>query len=317
MFAAALVAATDTFAQAQAGDAPATQSPLAGTWSRLEETIGQKVLGADDAASRWISGRLSSLEPAAQARDFAAAAARDPKEPLYVASLAETCARPLAPIPAECGERDIIGYWASRDADNAVPWLLQAERARRRNNVPSLVENLDRASRARRYDDYAGRASAVMWSRLASIATPNERAAAAVLAMTRANASGAALQALELVCGPAARNLEPRIAPACTRLGGTMAERGANLIDRRAGAQISVASASTDSGRAAANETARSIVAAQDRCREAIGMIEKLAAGDAAARGRAASLAERFIAQRASDGEAPACASLASGLSIR
>jgi hypothetical protein len=313
----ALVASTGVLAQAQAGDGAGTRSPLAGTWSKLEEALAQKVIGADDAASRWISGRLSSLEPAAQTRDFAAALARDPKEPLFVASLADACARPPSPIPPECTERDIIGYWASRDAENAVPWLLQADRARRRNNVASLVENLDRASRARRYDDYSGHAGAVLWSRLSTIAAPSERPAAAVLAMSMPNAGGAPLKALELVCGSTARTLEPRIAPACARLGGSMAERAANLNDRRAGAQIGLSAATTDSARAIANETARSVVVAQDRCREAIGMLERLAAGDAGARDRATMLAERYIAQRAKEGEAPACAALAGALSIR
>jgi hypothetical protein len=313
----ALAASTGALAQAQAGDDAATRSPLAGTWAKLEESLAQKVVGADDAASRWISGRLSSLEPAAQTRDFAAALARDPKEPLFVASLANACARPPSPIPFECTDRDIIGYWASRDPDNAVPWLLQAERARRRNNVASLVDNLDRASRAARYDDYSGHASAVLWSRLAPIAAANERAAAALLAMTMPNAGGAPLQALEFVCGPAARNLEARIAPACARLGGSMAERAVNLTDRRAGAQIGLAAATTDSGRAIANEAARSVVALQERCRDAVSMVEKLAVGDAAARERATAVAERYIAQRAKEGEGPACAALAGALSIR
>jgi hypothetical protein len=55
----------------------------------------------------------------------------------------------------------------------------------------------------------------------------------------------------------------------------------------------------------------------QERCRDAFAAVEKLAGGDAAARERAITLAERYIAQRANEGEATACAALATSLSIR
>lgn len=298
-------------AQARATDPPATApSPFAATFARLEEAVAQKVVGADDAPSHYVSGRLSGFDLAAQARDYAAAQAKAPKEPLYMASLADTCMRFGIAQPAECAERDAVGYFASRDADNAAPWLMQAERARRRNATPALVDNLERAARSARYDDYAGRAGAIWWSVLARVAPAQDRTAAALYAMRVPAASGA-LSALEAVCAPSTRGLDPRIGPACVRLGGLMAERATAFVDRRAGAQIALAAAGSESGRAAAQVSARETVAAQERCRDAQAALEKLASGDVAAQARAAAAAERFLVERARAGELAACNVLA------
>jgi hypothetical protein len=120
-----------------------------------------------------------------------------------------------------------------------------------------------------------------------------------------------ALGALEAVCAPSTRGLDPRIAQACLRLGGLMTERGASFVDRRAGAQIAVAIAGSESGRAVAQGAARDVVAAQERCRESHAALERLAAGDAAARSRAAAAAERYLVERARSGEMAACSVLA------
>jgi hypothetical protein len=302
-------------AQARAGDDPAAASPLAPLFVQFEEALVPRLIGADDAASRWISGRLSTLEPAAQARDYAAAAAREPKELLYVASLAETCVRTTG--VAECSDRDAVGYWASRDADNAVPWLLQAERARRRNNVPSLVENLDRASRSNRYDTYDHRGGAILWSKLAPATAVADRGAAALYAVNSPSATGAPMQALESVCAPQSRSLDARIAAACARLAGLMADRASLLSDRRAGTQIALAAATGDAAKSSASEQARNVVAQQDRCREALQALERAALGAPDQRQRAATLGEQFVTARARDGEASACDALGRTLAAR
>lgn len=314
--AAAALAFNHAFAQARAGDADATSSapsPHAAAFARLEEAVAQKVVGADDAPSRYVSGRLSGFDHAAQARDFAAALASAPKEPLYMASLAETCMRPVSPQPPECADRDPIAYFASRDADNAVPWLLQAERARRRGAMPALADNLERAARAARYDDYSGRAGAIWWTVLARVAGPADRTAAALFAMS-VPAGGGAMSALEAVCAPTTRGADPRIGAACLRLGGLMAERGSTFVDRRAGAQIAQATSTSDSGRALAQASAREVVEAQERCRDARSALDRLAAGDAAAQTRAAAAAERFLVERARGGDAAACSALDAAL---
>jgi hypothetical protein len=303
------------FAQARAGDDPVAPSALAPLFVQFEDALAPRLIGADDAASRWISGRLSTLEPAVQARDYAAAAARDPKELLYVASLADACLR--TPGIAECTERDAVGYWAARDGDNAVPWLLQAERARRRNNVPSLVENLERASRSSRYDSYDHRAGAVIWSKLASATPANERGAAALYAVNTSTAAGAPLQALEGVCSPQSRGLDARIAAACARLAVLMAERASLLNDRRAGTQIALTAASDDGAKSSASERARAVVEQQDRCRESLQALERAAIGTPDQRQRAATLGEQFVNGRARDGEASACDALARTLAAR
>jgi hypothetical protein len=303
------------FAQARAGDDTVAPSPLAPLFVQFEDALAPRLIGADDAASRWISGRLSTLEPAAQARDYAAAAAREPKELLYVASLADACLRTSG--IAECADRDTVGYWASRDGDNAVPWLLQAERARRRNNVPSLVENLERASRSSRYDSYDHRAGAVLWSKLAPATPAAERGAAALYAVNASTATGAPMQALEGVCSPQSRALDARIAGACARLAALMAERASLLNDRRAGTQIALAAASGDGAKSSASEHARTVVAQQDRCREALQALERAALGTPDQRQRAATLGEQFVTARARDGEASACDALGRMLAAR
>ena len=305
-------------AQARAGDDANAASPLAATYQRIGETVAQQIIGGDDAASHWMSGRFAPLDPAVQLREYAAAAARDPKEPLYVASLADTCMRVFSPVPAECSDRDTIGYWSSRDPDNAVPWLLQAERARRRNNVSSIVENLERAAASPRYDDYAGRAGGVVAAKLVPRAAPADRAATVLYAQQQgAMPLSSPLAALEAVCAPSTRALEERIGRSCIRLGALMAERAASYANRRAGAQIAFASATTDSARAATNEAARAAVAMSDRCREAVATLERYASGGPGERERAAATGSRFLDDRSSGGEPAACEALAKSLAGR
>ena len=308
---AVLAATGEAHAQARVSD-PATTapSPFAASFARLEAAVAQKVIGADDAPSRYVSGRLSGFDLGAQVSDYAAAQTRAPKEPLYMASLADACMRPASPQPLECAERDAVAYFASRDADNAVPWLLQAERARRRNATAAMIDNLERAARAERYDDYGGRAGAIWWSVLAGVAGSADRTAAALYAMSVPAATGA-LSALEAVCSPTTRGAEARIGQACVRLGALMAERASTFVDRRAGAQVALAASPSESGRALAQSSARDAVAAQERCREAMGTLEKLAAGNAAAQSRAASAAERYLVERARGGDVAACNALA------
>jgi hypothetical protein len=302
-------------AQARAGDETPSASPLAPFYERFDEALSQGVVGADDAASRWISGRLSSLEPAAQLRDFAAAVAREPREPLYVASLADACMRPYAPVPAECTDRDSVGYWSSRDADNAVPWLLQAERARRRNNVAAMIDNLERAARATRYDDYSGRGGTVIAGKLIPRTGETDRAAAVLYAQQQGTTPlGAPLSALEAVCAAPTRALDERIPRHCIRLGALMTERATSFVNRRAGAQVALASAPTDSARGATTEAARIAVLQQDRCREAFDTLGRFAAGSSAQRASAASAGQRYLDERAKSGEPAACDALVKSL---
>lgn len=311
--------AAPVHAQARASDDDSYRpSALAPVYERIGEAIAQQVVGADDAASHWISGRLSSLEPAAQLRDYAAAFIREPREMLYVASFADACMRPYAPVPAECSDRDSVGYWSSRDGDNAVPWLLRAERARRRNNVPSMVDNLERAARALRYDDYSGRAGIVVANKAVSQVSADERAAAVLYAHQQGSTPlGAPLVALESVCAAQTRALDERVARGCIRLGALMAERASSFANRRAGAQIALASATTESARAASNEAARATVTQADRCREAVSLLERNASGPPAQRERAASAGQAFLASRAQQGEPAACDALARSLAGR
>jgi len=303
--------AQGALAQARAGDDAAAPSPLAPLFAKLDETLAQKVVGADDAPGRWLSGRLSGFDLAAQARDYGAAAARDTKEPLYAASLAEVCMRPASPTPEECLARDAIGYWTSRESDNAVPWLLQAERARRRNAMPTMIDNLERAASAARYDDHAGRGGAVAWTRVAPLVAPADTAAGMLYALSYAGGMGAAFAAVENVCSAPSRALDPRVPRACARLGTLMSDSGASFSDRRAGVQVALAAAASEGARSAINDAARGIVTAQERCRDARNALQRDAAGAPDARAAAATSAQRYLATLAARGEAAACAELA------
>jgi hypothetical protein len=295
-------------AQARAGDDSVAASALAPLYVQFDEALAPRLMGADDAASRWIVGRSSALEPDVQAREYAAAVAREPKELLFVSSLAVACLR-MPGLP-ECTERDPVGYWAARDGDNAVPWLLQAERARRRNNMPSFLDNLERASRSARYDSYQHRAGAVMWSRVARLAPSDQRAAAALYSLNAQAVAGPVMQVLEDVCAQQSRALDPRVGASCARLAALMADRASLLTDRRAGTQLALAAATPET-RTAVGERARALVDVQDRCRESLQSVERGALGSPEQRARAATLGEQFIAARARDGEAAACEMLA------
>lgn len=298
-------------AQARAGDevtpAPSTLAPL---YAQFEDALSPTLIGKDDAASRWLSGRLATLEPAAQIRDYAAAVAREPKEFLYVASLADACMGAGSTLPPECTDRDPVGYWASRDADNAVPWLLQAERARRRNNMPALIDNLERAAKSTGYATYEARAGAVVWKKVAPLVAPENRTAAALYALDARPVSGAALQAVENLCSASSRALDPRMGAACARVAGLMTAGAATFADRRAGTQLALNLAATDAAKSTASEQARTIVAQQERCREAVNELRQAASGTPAQRAAAAARGEQLLAARARDGEPAACAAL-------
>ena len=130
-------------------------------------------------------------------------------------------------------------------------------------------------------------------------------------ALSYAGATGAALSAVENVCGAPTRALDPRIALACGRLGMLMADSGTSFVARRAGVQIALAAAPNEVARALVNDSARGIVAAQERCRDARNALERDAMAAPATRAAAAVSAERFVATLAARGEVAACAELA------
>ena len=74
---------------------------------------------------------------------------RKPAELLYLASFADACMVRAIPAWPECASADPVSRWASRDADNAVPRVLLAERARQRGDLPGMREQLAFARRPR------------------------------------------------------------------------------------------------------------------------------------------------------------------------
>jgi hypothetical protein len=92
-----------------------------------------------------------------------------------------------------------------------------------------------------------------------------------------------------------------------------MAERAPLFADRRAGTQLAL-NLATDRANAAPAEQARTVVAQQDRCREAVNTLRRYAVGTPAQRDRAGATGGEFLAMRARDGEPAACTALATAM---
>jgi hypothetical protein len=306
------LAAAGALAQARlSDDQAAAASPLAPVLERLDDALRQAVTAGDDAASHFLSAELSTLDLVGQARDYAAAAARDPAEPLYAASLARLCAVRAHPSLPACDTRDSIAYWASRDPDNAVPWLLLAERARQRRTPTAVSENLQRAAQATRYDDYAQRAAPLYYERIRKLPeSPGSAIAAAATAQYLARGAGGMQTTLSALCGSARDATVDAVTRACLRIAALMIERAPNAVDRATGAALAAANAPTESGRAVAHARARDIAVARQRCRETVRELESLAAS---ADARAQPAATRWVEDRAKD-EIGACERLAAAL---
>jgi len=309
--------ATGVGAQARLSDSESgNPSSLAPVLERLDEGLRQAVTSADDPGSRWISGQLETLDPAARARDFAAAAARAPGEMLYVASLARACLTRTVPGLPECDTRDAIASFVTRDADNAVPWLLLAERARQRRALPAVAENLERAARATRFDDYSERGAAIFAARIRMLPGGAARGTDVVaVALYTDRAAGGLAVPLSALCGPKREATGEEVTRACQRIAALLVERAPNAVDRALGASLAIANAPSDSARALAEVRAREIAVRRQRCAETMARLAAIAADPrdpAGARAEAAALA--WPADRGKMDEIAACDRLAAAI---
>jgi len=298
-------------------DTPARPSPIAPVLERIDEALRQRLTAADDAASRWMAGEFETLDVAARARDFAAAAARAPSETLYLASLARACVARTVPTLPECASRDAVASFATRDPDNAVPWILLAERARqRRLPAADVAGNLERAAKSPRFDDYTQRSAPLYAAAIRALPGGGDRAVDAVAAARYVDrAAGGLAPALAALCGPKRELPGETVGRACVRIAALMIERAPNAADQAMGASLAGANAASDSARALADSTGRAIAARRQRCTETFDHLARIAAGPAgAADAKARDAAAAWPDDRARLGELAACERLAAGL---
>ncbi len=204
----------------------------------LDQALRARALVSSAPRDLWIAAQLDAVDPWQRVTALAEARARAPDEKLFVASLAMACLAPLQPLPPECDATDRLADWATRDADNGVPSLLLADRARRRNNTASMAAFLEEAAMRPRFDDYENRGALIVWETVRSLpgtVDPAARAeAAAAFGAGHASQVPAMLQAL---CRDAAR-VADNIRTACANAGNAAAQRGSSWSLRIAGAKL-------------------------------------------------------------------------------
>jgi len=277
---------------------------------RLDQSYRDRVATATDGRSQWIAGQLDQGDPVAESARYLRARSEIPAERLFLAALANACLDPVQPRPPACDGTDRLADWATRDADNGMPSLLLAERARRRNNTAGMIAYLDEAAVRTRFDDYWTRGAVVLWEDIAASTAGADPASRAILASSYLLLRGAiGGDVWRTLCRePAGGNESVRAA--CYSAGTALAERGNTWALRVAGARAAERNAATP--RETANATER-VVQLQQRAQACAAQADTLAAAfesaDAGMRARALTAWERRLQRQGADGEVAACGS--------
>jgi hypothetical protein len=302
---AALLAASCVFAQDGFRITETTAPPS--RWQQdveaLDQALRARSLVSSDPRELWIAAQLDSADPWQRASALAQARTRVPNEKLFLASLAMACLAPLQPLPAECDATDRLADWATRDADNGVPSLLLADRARRRNNTASMVAFLEEAATRPRFDDYENRGALVVWEVVRGLpgdADPAARAQeAASIGLAHTSQVATALQAL---CRDAAR-VADNIRTACANAGNAVAQRASTWALRTEGAKLAERAQAPNAGQQLADVQRRAF-----ECAEAgNALAQAFESSDPAVRARAVSQWQARLAREAEAGEVAAC----------
>jgi hypothetical protein len=269
----------------------------------LDQALRARALVSSDPRELWIAAQLDAVDPWQRVSALAQARARAPGEKLFLASLAMACLAPLQPLPPECDATDRLADWATRDADNGVPSLLLADRARRRNNTASMVAFLEEAATRPRFDDYESRGALIVWEAVRALpgtVDPAARAqAAAAFGAVHTSQVPAAMQTL---CRDAAR-MADNIRAACAGAGDAAARRGSTWSLRVAGARLAE--------RAQAANAQQQLADVQRRafdCAEAGNSVaQALESADAGVRAKGVAQWEERLARESRSGEVAAC----------
>src|SRR5689334_3732676 len=299
-----LLASTLGFAQDRISE-PAAAPPS--RWQQeqdmLDQALRQRVLVGADARDQWIAGQLESIDPWAQAASLAQARFKVPGDKLYLASLGMVCAHQLQPLPADCDATDRLADWAIRDADNGVPVMLLADRARRRNNAEAMLGFLEEAASRPRFDDYHDRGTLVIFEALRAMPGSVEPAARAELTANYAARNSYAVQQIEALCRDAQR-LPDSIRTACSNAGAAAAQRAANWRLRSAGARLAERTAAAGDPQAAARSKFAEVERRALDCSDtATQTLQSLESADPAVRARAVAQFEARLTKQGQVGE--------------
>lgn len=309
---AALAAVAAAAAFAQAGGQPAEPAPPASRWAaqsaQMDDAMRAQWLVATGPRTNWIAGTLDAGDPAEQVARLAAARTATPDNRLFLASLATACLAPMRPRPPECDATDRLADWATRDADNGVPSLLLADRARQRNNAAAMLAYLEEAARQPRFDDYWNRGALVIWEEVRALPGAYDPAARALLAASYgALWNPSAVDAVDRLCRDG-RAPGDAIRAACAAAGTAMAERAATWSLRFAGARLADRSAADGPAQAVARQRLADLQRRSFECAEGGNAIAAgFESADAATRARAVAQWEARLVRDAREGDVAAC----------
>jgi len=279
---------------------------------RLDAALRDSVLVRDDARARFIAAQFARTDPEAHVRDLAAAFAREPREMLYLASLASACMERTLPVRPECATTDYLSQWSFRDGDNAVPWLLLAERARRRNDLATMAAHVNKAAQQPRYDEYWSHMLAAYWKELEPLARPGERGTAAMLARLYAGSKPVAMDSPILaVCAAGRMAADEALRVSCGGVGKMMAQRGSSFLARVLGAGLTERSMSASVRGPVARDADPLLRQLQVRCGDLDAQVSRgLESADAKERGQATEFAVALVVDAIATDEATACSRL-------
>lgn len=304
---AACLAASCAFAQSgsRITDTVAPPSRWQQDVDMLDQALRARSLVSSEPRELWIAAQFDAVDPWQRVTALAQARARAPDEKLFLASLAMACLAPLQPLPPECDATDRLADWATRDADNGVPSLLLADRARRRNNTASMVAFLEEAATRPRFDDYENRGAVIVWDAMRALpgsVDPAARAqAAAAFGIAHTSQVPATLQSL---CRDAAR-VADNVRAACAGAGNAAAQRASTWPLRIAGAQLAERAQAPNAQQQLADVQRRAF-----ECSEAGNSVaQALESADAGVRARGVAQWEARVASDAKAGEVAGCRS--------
>ena len=236
-------------------DGPRIPSLPESAFERIDRALRERVATAADADALFVRGLQATMDPGARIADYAAAWRLRPADMLLLSSLADACMLRAVPTWADCASLDPASRFASRDPDNAVAWVLLAERAKQRGDAPGMREQLAHAAGRLRFDSYRERGGAVVWRVLTAVSAvardPETPFAAAALGSLRADV---AANEAATMCQRGAPGVGEEVEGSCRRLARTMAERADTWSARLVGLAIawSWASDAAEQGRVAA-----------------------------------------------------------------
>ena len=212
----------------------------------LDEALRSRLLTADDPRSNWMAGQLDRGDIESQVRHYAAARVAEPGNRLYLATLGMACLEPVQPRLPECDAVDRLADWATRDADNGLPVLLLANRARSHGDRESALAFLEQAATQPRFDDYWSAKAWAIWEVVRALPGPGDDGARPLLVAGYALPSGYAwADTARATCLPQGRADDAALREACGRLGQRMFDVGTTWQARMLGAAMLARTAAT------------------------------------------------------------------------